>query len=172
MFFNKLNSQKTDDEDKDYNNTYKPLAGDDRYTLPSRSLHDAIQYEDKSQEPPYKNKSKKSPADKEQYLIEKNIIKDLFYNSNNSDIIMLRPAAINIHCIKKAKKDLRHNKQITKLIIKAIKAAEASAAYIITHILQRQSLIFITKNHNITFKQIYKKPIIYKKTIYFINTTL
>ena len=48
MFFNELNSQKVNNEDKSYNDAYKPLIGDDRYTSPPRSLHDAVQYRDES----------------------------------------------------------------------------------------------------------------------------
>ena len=48
MFFNELNSQKADDKDEDYDDIYEPLAKDDRYTPSPGSLHDAVQYEDKS----------------------------------------------------------------------------------------------------------------------------
>ena len=172
MFFNKLNSQRTNDKDKDYNNIYKPFAGGNRYTPPPESLHDTVQYKDESQKPPYENESEESPTNKKQHLIEKNIMEDPLHNSNNSDTIILRPATINIHYIRKIKKDLRYSEQITKPTAKAIKTVKASTAYTITHILQRQSLILMTKNHNMTFKQICRKPTIYKKTMYSTDTTL
>ena len=77
------------------------------------------------------------------------MIENPFYDFNNSDIIILYPTIINKHYIRKTKKDLRYSKWIIKLIIKTTKIAEASITHIITCILQRQNLIFITKNHNI-----------------------
>ena len=135
IFFNELNLQKADNKDEDYNDIYKPLAGDDRYTLPSKSLHDAIQYKNKSQKPPYRDESEESLADKKQHLIGKNMIKDPLHNSNNSDTIILRPAVVNTHRTGEVKKDLRRNKQITKPITKATEAAETSTIHTITRIL-------------------------------------
>ena len=48
MFFNKLNSQRANDEDEGYNDAYKPLAGDDRYIPSPKSLHNIIQYGNES----------------------------------------------------------------------------------------------------------------------------
>ena len=135
VFFDELNSQRADDEDEDYNNTYKPLTGDDRYTLSPGSLHNTIQYENESQEPPYKDELEESPADKEQYLIEKNMMEDLLHNFNNLDIIVLRPAVVNTHHTKKAKRDLRHSEQITRPTTKATETAEASTIHTVIRIL-------------------------------------
>ena len=55
MFFNELNSQKADDKDEGYDNIYKPLTGNNRYILFPGSLHDVVQYRDKSQEPSYED---------------------------------------------------------------------------------------------------------------------
>ena len=171
MFFNELNSQKTNNKDEDYNDTYKSLAGDDRYTPPPKSLHNAIQYRNKSQKPLYKDKSEESPTNKKQYLIEENMIENLLHDFDDLDIIMLRLIAIDTHRIKKAKKSLRRNKRITRPMIKATEAAKASAVHMITRMLQRQSLMFMIKSYNITPEQIYRKSIIYKRAICFTDVT-
>ena len=100
------------------------------------------------------------------------MIENLLHDFDDLDIIMLRLIAIDIYCIKKAKKSLRRNKRITRLIIKATEAAKANTVHMITRMLQRQSLIFMIKSYNITPEQIYRKPTTYKKTIYFTDITL
>ena len=137
MFFDELNSQRINDENEGYDDTYEPLAGDDRYILSSRSLHDAVQYGDESQKPLYGDESEESPADEEQYLIKENVMEDLLHDSDNSDIIVLRPATIDTHCIRKIKRGLRRSKQIIRPMTKAMEAAEASTVYTVTRILQR-----------------------------------
>ena len=135
IFFNKLNSQKINEENKGYNDIYKPLTRNNRYILFSKLLHDTIQYENKLQKSLYKDKLEESPANKKQHLIKKNIIKDSLHNFNNLNIIILHSTAINKYYIKKTKKNLRYNKQITKLIIKIIKITEASITHTIIYIL-------------------------------------
>ena len=80
-----------------------------------------MQYGDESQKSLYKDELEESPTDKKQYLIGENMMEDLLYNFNNSNIIMLHPITVNKHYIKKIKRDLRCNKQIIRLIIKAMK---------------------------------------------------
>ena len=63
------------------------------------------------------------------------MIKDLFYNFNNSDIIVLYSAAVDIHCTKKGKKGLKCSEQIIKSITKTIKTVKISAIYTIIYIL-------------------------------------
>ena len=172
MFFNELNSQRADDKDEDYDDAYEPLAGDDRYTPPPGSLHNTIQYGDESQEPPYGNESEESPADEEQHLIEENVMEDSLHDSDDSDTIILRPAAVNTHRTGEAKRNLRRNERITRPTAKATEAAEASTAHTITRILQRQSLMLMTKSHDMAPKQIYREPTTYKRAICSTNATL
>ena len=94
-----------------------------------------MQYEDKSQEPLYKDESEESPADKKQHLIGENIMKDPLHDSDNSDTIILHPAAVNRHCTEGVKRGLRRSERIIRPMAKATEAAEASAAHTVTHIL-------------------------------------
>ena len=109
VFFNELNLQRVDDKDEGYNNIYESLAGGDRYTPSPGLLHDTVQYEDESQKPSYKDKSEESSADKKQHLIKENVMKDFLHNFNDSNIIVLHPAAINTHYTGETKKGLRHS---------------------------------------------------------------
>ena len=172
MFFNELNLQRADDKDKGYNDIYEFFAGGDRYTPPPESLHNTIQYGDKSQKSPYKDKSEESPTNKKQYLIRENMIEDPLHNSDNSDIIVLRLVIVNTHRTEKTKRGLRRSERITRPMTKTTEATEASTAHTITRILQRQNLILITKNHNMAPKQICRKPTTYKKAIYSTDVTL
>ena len=94
-----------------------------------------MQYGNESQKPPYKDESEESPADKKQHLIEENMMEDLLYDFNNLDTIVLRPAAVNIYYIRKAKRGLRYSKQIIRLMTKAMEVTEASAVYTVIRML-------------------------------------
>ena len=87
------------------------------------------------QKPLYGDELEESPVDEEQHLIKENMMEDLLYNFNDSDTIVLYPAAINIYYIKEIKKDLRCNKWIIRLTVKVMETVEVSAAHIIIYIL-------------------------------------
>ena len=106
-----------------------------------------------------------SLVDKEQHLIEKNMMENLLHDSDNSDTIVLCPAAVNIYCIGEVKRDLRCNKWIIKLMTKTMEVAEVSTAYTIIYMLQRQSLMLMMKSYNMAFKQICRESIIYKRAM-------
>ena len=63
------------------------------------------------------------------------MMKDPLYDSDNSDIIVLYPVVVDKYYTGEIKRNLKYNKQIIKLIIKAIKITKISAAYIIICIL-------------------------------------
>ena len=172
VFFDELNSQRADDEDEGYDNAYEPLAGGDRYTPPPGSLHDAVQYGDESQEPPYGDESEESPADEEQHLIGENVMEDPLHDSDDSDTIVLRPVAVDTHRTGEAKRGLRRSERITRPMAKATEAAEASAAHTVTRMLQRQSLVLMTKSHNMAPEQICREPTTYKRAMCSTDATL
>ena len=62
-------------------------------------------------------------------------MEDLLHDSDDSDIIVLRPAAVDTHRIGGAKRGLRRSEQITRPTAKTMKAAEASAVHTVTRML-------------------------------------